>query len=164
MSITKGQGSMESALALSMVVDIFRNTYEKTFIGEMVTDDDSTIRAVLSHNEKKGRLSHDVPPPKFLADPGHRVKVIVEPIFAKVSKTKAINRIKNIDTMRIKKYTSCYIVQNREGDFNKFVANVLAPIEHLFNEHSYCDAEWCWSKEMDEKVHEILSTKTKSKV
>ena len=152
---------MQSALALSMVDDIFRNTHEKTFIGEMVTDDDSTIRAVLSHNEKKGRLAPDVPPPKFLADPGHRIKVMVKPIFAKVSKTKPI---KNIDAMRIKKYTSCYIVQNREGDFNKFVANALAPIEHLFNEHSYCDAEWCWSKEMDEKVHEILTTKTNSNV
>ena len=81
-------GSMESALALSMVDDIFRNTHEKTFIGEMVTDDDSTMRAVLPHNEKKGRLSPDVPPPKFLADPGLRVKVMGKPIFAKVSKTK----------------------------------------------------------------------------
>ena len=114
---------------------------KKTFIGEMVTGDDSTMRTVLTHNEKKGRLAPDVPPPKFLADPGYRVKVMVKPIFTKVSKTKAINRIKNIDAIRIKKYTSCYIVQNREGDFKKFVANVLAPIEHLFNEHSYCDAE-----------------------
>jgi hypothetical protein len=63
-----------------------------------------------------------------------------------------------------KNYTSCYIIQNREGDFKKFVANALAPIKHLFNEHTYCDVEWCWSKEMDEKVHELLSTKTKSKV
>ena len=155
---------MESALALSMVQDTYRETYQKAFIAEMVTDDDSTMRAVLSHHDKKGKLSNDVPAPRFLADPGHRVKVMVKGIFAKVSKTKAINKIKNIDAMRIKKYTSCYIIQNREGDFKKFVANALAPIEHLFNEHTYCDAEWCWSKEMDDKVHELLSTKTKSKV
>jgi hypothetical protein len=86
-----------------MVDDTYRETYQKAFIAEMVTDDDSTMRAVLSHHDKKGKLAHDVPPPKFLADPGHRVKVMVKAIFAKVSKTKAINRIKNIDAMRIKK-------------------------------------------------------------
>ena len=58
--------------------------------------------------------------------------------------------------MRIKKHTSCYIMQNREGEFKKFVKNALAPLEHVFNNHAFCDAAWCWSKEMAEKVDEVL--------
>ena len=77
-----------------MVDSVFRKTNAKAFINEMVTDDDTTMRAVLSHNNKKGRLSSDVPPPKFLADSGYRIKVMVKPIFAKISKTKAMNKLK----------------------------------------------------------------------
>ena len=74
-------GSMESALSLSMVDSVFRKTNAKVFINEMVTDNDTTMRTVLSHTKKKGRLSTDVPPPKFLADSGYSVKVMVKPFL-----------------------------------------------------------------------------------
>ena len=47
-------GSMESALTLSMVDDLYSKTNGNAFVHEMVTDDDTTMRAVLCHNNKKG--------------------------------------------------------------------------------------------------------------
>ena len=108
--------SMESALALSMVDDVFKNG--KAFINEIVTDDDTTMRAVVSHNKKKGRLSSDIPPPKFFADPGHRVKVMVKPIFVMVTTTRIPDDVKNLDALRLKKCTSCYIMRRRTDDFH----------------------------------------------
>ena len=46
-------------------------------------------------------------------------------------------------------------MQNRQGDLKKFVANATAPIEHLFNTH--IDSSWCWSREIEDKVEEIIS-------
>ena len=61
--------------------------------------------------------------------------------------------------MCIKKYTSFYIMQNRQGDFKKFVENARAPIEHLFYEHAYCDASWCWAKDIEQKKNEIIQNR-----
>ena len=157
-------GSMESKLALCMVTDICRETNGAANVGELVTDDDSTMRANLKHktNNNKGKLDDNVPEPTFLADPGHRVKVMVKKLFARVSKNKDPNKIKNIDALRIKKYTACYITQKRTGDFGDFVRNALAPVEHMFDNHIYCDSSWCWSKEVQDKVHRILLDRKKS--
>ena len=59
--------------------------------------------------------------------------------------------------MRHKKYTSCYIHQNRNGDLKKFVRNMIAPVKHLFNDHSFCDPAWCWSKDVQQNVEKILT-------
>jgi hypothetical protein len=157
-------GSMESSLALKLIEQLHDETNQKAFVNELVTDDDATTRTILTHKHKKCRLPMNIPQPVFLADPCHRVKAMVKPIFARVSKTKNMNNIRNIDAMRIKKYTSCYIMQNRQGCFKKFVANATAPIEHLFNNHIYCDSSWCWSREIEDKVHEIISMRNNKKV
>ena len=34
--------------------------------------------------------------------------------------------------------------------------NALAPVEHMFDNHIHCDASWCWSKEVQDKVHRTL--------
>ena len=52
----------------------------------------------------------------------------------------------------------------RQGCLKKFVANETAPIEHLFNNDIYCDSSWCWSREIENKVHEIISMRNKNKV
>ena len=66
------------------------------------------------------------------------------------SVTRNPDEIKTIDALRLKKYTACYISQNRDGNFEKFVQNARAPIEYLFANHEFCDNSWCWSKEIDE--------------
>ena len=55
-------------------------------------------------------------------------------------------------------------MQNREGDFDTFVRNALAPLEYLFNNHAFCDAAWCWAKEIEQKVDEAIKLRAKNKV
>ena len=74
-------GSMESTLALRIVEGLHKSTKKKAYVQKLVTDDDSTMRSNLCHNDKKAKLNVSVPEPAFLADPGHRVKVMVKGIF-----------------------------------------------------------------------------------
>ena len=143
-------------MALKLAHELFDKTGGKAHVSQMITDDDATTRSLLSHNHKKGKLRRDVPAITFLADPGHRLKVMLKPIFGKVTNAKGKIGIRKVDAMRIKKYTAFYIMQNREGDFNYFLKNARAPIEHLFNEHAFCDASWCWAKDMQKRVDEVV--------
>ena len=93
---------MESKVALHMVTELCLLSKNKVFVREIVTDDDTIMRANLKHT-KKGKLHDKVPDPRFLAGPSYRVKVMVKSIFAKATKTKDSNNIKTIDTIRLKK-------------------------------------------------------------
>ena len=104
-------GSMECALALVMLIEINEST-QKMHINQIVTDDDTTMRSNIKHECNKAKLPLEIPKPKFLTDPGHRIKVMIKGIFSKAIKIKDRNKIKTIDTLRIKKYTSLYIHQN----------------------------------------------------
>ena len=73
---------MESELALKSTVDLFKETNNNELVSQLVTDDDSLMRAYLSHENKKGKLPLNVPASRFLADPGHMVKVMVKGIIA----------------------------------------------------------------------------------
>ena len=101
---------MESQLALKMSHNLFEKALGKAHVSKMVTDDDATTRSLLSHKHKKGKLCNDVPAITFLADPGYRCKVMVKSIFGNVSETKSSQNIRKVDAMRIKKYTSFYIM------------------------------------------------------
>ena len=150
---------MECSLALNLTQKIYNGTQKKASIGEIVTDDDTTMRSNIRHNGDKAKLPLHVPEPRFLADPTHRIKVMVRNIFAKAVKSKNVQKIKTIDALRTKKYTSLYIHQNRTGDFSSFLANAMAPVEHLFNNHSFCNPEWCYSKALEDKIDEIIVLK-----
>ena len=39
---------------------------------------------------------------------------------------------------------------------NELCIKAKAPIEHLFNCHTWCDAEWCWAKKLDDALFKIL--------
>ena len=121
-----------------------------------MTDDDSTLRDHCSSAENGGKLRPGMGQPKFLADPTHRTKVMSRPIFNLVQGTKNPDEIKMIDALRLKKYISCYILQNRNGDFDKFVANAKAPVEHLFDNHEFCDESWCYAKELTCRTEQLV--------
>ena len=36
-----------------------------------------------------------------------------------------------------------------------FVNNAKAPIEHLFNDHTWCDSLWYWSKKIEDKKNRV---------
>ena len=129
-----------------------------------MTDDDSTMRSHLRNIINGGKLPDDIIQPNFLADPSHRVKVMCKAIFAMVSDTKDPDKCKTVDATRIKRYTSYYIRQNRSGPLLDFVANAKAPIEHLFNDHTWCNPSWCWSKEVQENEDKITSVLLAKKV
>ena len=38
-----------------------------------------------------------------------------------------------------------------------FVKRARTPIEHLFNNHEWCDPEWCWAKSLNEKQEKMMS-------
>ena len=87
---------MEASAILKMVEDAFLNRL--FFIDIIVSDDDSTMRAVLKHPSKgargqvlkssKGKLHEDIPDPYFLADPSHSVKVVPKHIFYIVNQSR----------------------------------------------------------------------------
>ena len=69
-----------------------------------------------------------------------------------------------IDALRLKKYVSCYIVQHRNGDFETFVANAKAPVEHLFDNHEFCDESWCYAKELMFQTEQLVTQSQEQQV
>ena len=63
------------------------------------------MRSNIKHKGDKAKLPSNVPEPTFLADPTHRIKVMVRKIFGKAVKSKKPQKIKTIDALRLKKYT-----------------------------------------------------------
>ena len=152
-------GAMESELALVLTEEVHNESDGHVYVGNFVSDDNSSMRCHLQHqsSDPKGKLSNNIPEPKFCADPSHCIKVMSAPIFKMVTKTKDPNKCKQVDALRIKKYTGCCIYKNRNLPISEFVANAKAPIEHLFNDHQWCHANWCWAKGLDNKTHELIS-------
>ena len=102
-------GGMESTLCVELLEKISGDYEERVHVGELVTDDDSTIRSRCQNKKDGGTVRDDVRTPVLLADPGHRVKVMGKAIFKLVGKTKKKDEVKTIDALRLKKYFSLYI-------------------------------------------------------
>ena len=89
--------SMEASDILNMVEDAYYNRF--FIIDLIVSDDDSTMHAVLKHpiigvrgqvlKTSKGKLDVQIPEPSFLADPSHRIKVVAKHICYIVNDSKA---------------------------------------------------------------------------
>ena len=124
---------MDAGVALELYIAMHDDCKYSIFIEYIVLADDSTIRAHLTHDDK-GKISLHIPIPTFLADHSHCIKVISTPIF-KLKKGDTINQreCKKIDALRIKKYTGCYIYQNRNLPLVEMAKKSKAPVEHLFN-------------------------------
>ena len=72
--------------------------------------------------------------------------------------------MKQIDTLKLIKYITCYIAQYRQGDFDYFVKNALAPLEHLFDPHVDHDKQWYWHKELEDISQQFIETAKNKKV
>ena len=81
----------------------------------IVSDDDSTMRALLKHpkNHKRGKLNPEIPEPSWLADPSHRTKVVAKYIFALATLPKNKSTSTNIDAVRVKKYFG-YMIKDKQ--------------------------------------------------
>ena len=150
-------GAMEAAVALELCIQLHDGEYD-VYVEKIVSDDDSTMRAHLRHVSQGGKLPDRIPPPIFLADPSHRIKVMAKPLFKMAkSESKDPERCKKIDALRLKKYIGCWIYQNRNLPIEEFMAKTSAPVEHLFNCHEWCDHQWCWAKELELKKMELVT-------
>ena len=103
-----------------------------------------------------GKLNNGIKQPRFLADPTHRIKVMSKVIFSMLTNTKDLNKCKGADALRIKRYLGYCIRQNCNKDLMTFKKSCNAPLEHLFGNHSHCDPQWCWAKEISDASFKYL--------
>ena len=77
---------MEAGAALAAYKGLYnRISNQTTTIGNIVADDNSSMRSLLRHPtilHRKGGLPPELPEPWWLADPTHRTNVITKPFFA----------------------------------------------------------------------------------
>ena len=87
---------MEASAILKMVEYVF---YNRSFIIDVIiSEDDSTMQAVLKHpsidargqvmKSSKVKLDEEIPYPPFLVDPSHCVKVVAKHIFSIVNESR----------------------------------------------------------------------------
>ena len=153
--------AMEASAALELVIALWNSSNRTVGIEFIVSDDDSTMRAHLQHacNHKHGKLPIDIAEPSFLADPSHRIKVMCKEVFKLALQSKQSSGCELIDALRLKKYIGCFVYKNRHLPPEKFAAKAMAPIEHLFDCHEWCDPEWCYAKEIENRVDTLLTSK-----
>ena len=130
-------GSMESGMALSFVINVFKKTDGRVSIGVIVSDDNCTMRIHYKQGKDGGKLPNHIPTPMFLAEPSHRIKCMAKPIFKLVSSTpvKDPRRCKVIDATQMEKYISCMVSKNRNLPIDQFLPKAKVLLEHLFNRH-----------------------------
>ena len=47
--------------------------------------------------------------------------------------------------------------------FEEFVTNAKTPIEHLFQNHTFCDESWCYAKSISQKLHNAIGNSVRNK-
>ena len=113
---------------------------------------------VIDGKRDKGKLPTWIFEPSFVADPTHRKKVVSKKFFDLAYATVAKSRVSIAIAKRMKTNWGNLIKQNRGNSIETFVQNAKAPLEHIFNNHQYCDAQWCLAlkaqKENKVYVHE----------
>ena len=113
---------MNTSAILKMVEDALYN--HLFIIDVIVSDDDSTMRAVLKHPSKgargqvlkssKGKIHTEISKPSFLVDPSHRVKVVAKHIFSIVNERRDLRyRCNKADALQLKKDWGYMIKKNR---------------------------------------------------
>ena len=145
--------SMEADGALHLVKELDKRGKDdcgvsKLFVEAFVTDDDSSIRAILSHDKSKkkngkGKLPEHIPEPKWLADPSHRTRVVARVIFALATVSNKQSECQMIDAHRFKKYYGYMLKQCKNLTLEEISVRSKAVLYHLFNDHDYCDDSWC---------------------
>ena len=159
-------GSMEPLAILDMVVDLYDNAMRRVVITQLVTDDDSSIKAklkwsnadhMLNHNSfvtptiinrngnetnrpDHGQLPRHMPEPTFVADPNHRKKTLKGELYRHLAKNKEQRcGLTKVDVMRIAQNFAYMIrtLKNKESSA-EFVPAGQAVVEHHFDNHCFC--------------------------
>mmetsp|Transcript_22377 Transcript_22377/g.32687 ORF Transcript_22377/g.32687 Transcript_22377/m.32687 type:complete len:274 (+) Transcript_22377:1478-2299(+) len=165
--------SMEVQAIYKVTVDVWDNC--GFAIGTIVSDDDTTMKSHLKHcyqelikagqikkeewpktksgnkTSDTGRLPlHVKVSPKFLADPNHCKKVVGKYLYVlAVQPKKQAKLIKLFHFIFVTILMPCskkIIHLDFKKDINLIQNQAKAPLEHVFDNHDYCDIAWCYKK------------------
>ena len=119
------------------------------------------MRSILKHKtptSRKGKLPADIPEPSWLADPGHRTKVVTKPIFLLAKKGKKKTKCTRVDALCFKKYFAYMLRTNRNKSLAVMCTAAEAVLEHLFKNHSLCDSKWCHIRQQELQNQNLPTT------
>jgi hypothetical protein len=171
MNYEGSSGAMEPLACLDMTIELYRNKHCK--IGLICADDDASTRSMLrwsnsdymknnnttvypteeiskgpnkgklQKRKDRGRLPADVHEPMFVADPGHRKKVLTG-VLQKMLDSKVDERatLSRMDATRIGKNFGYMIRSLPRLQECKYVDAAQAVLEHHFDNHQHC-GPWC---------------------
>ena len=128
---------MEVGAVLSLYEGIYYKSEKKTTLRNIVSDDDSTMRALLKHefNHPRGKFNVEIPEPSWLADPSRRTKVVTKPIFALAAAPKSKSSCTKVDVIQMKIYYGYMMKINRMKTIAQMQVASKVVIEYLFNNH-----------------------------
>jgi hypothetical protein len=161
---------MEATGMAKIVSRLFANVEDKCYVANLVTDDGSSVRNILTHSYRdlvaalkmtdaewpryvngQKRPDNGLLPLlhaiiKFLADKGHRVRGFTSFLFAESVKSISANGCgcTKVDAERMKRRLSWTLHLHCFGTYEEFKTAVLAVLEHHFNNHTFC-GDWCKS-------------------
>ena len=106
------------------------------------------MRAHLKHKNipnktDKGKLPIWISEPEFKADPVHRKKIVAIKFYKIASAPVATSRVTPAMAKRLKKNWGYMIRQGKDCDIETFKNNAKAVLEHMFDNHKYCNSQWC---------------------
>ena len=147
-------GAMDSDGMLFLMKRVHTVMQGKILYEYIVSDDDNKMKKYLTHPATRptgkknigGRLPKEIPEPKWFADPTHRAKCVAGAFFDLVKSHKKMTKL---DALRLKKYYSYYIKQNRHKTMKDLRENSMAPLFHLFDDHHLCDPSWCHKRKTE---------------
>ena len=130
---------MESQAALEIAQEIYNENKGRVFVKSIVSDDNSTLRAVLKHsrNNRKGKLPDHIPQYRFQADPTHRTKTVATKIYALVKLNKKHSTCTSGDAIRFKVNFRYMLKRNCNKTLQEMSIAARAVINHSFHLLAY---------------------------
>ena len=93
-----------------------------------------------------GKLPLNVPVPKHLhSDKAHRIRGVGYAAFdlKNESKIKNDKGLMKVECLNIKRNMGYYVKTNQDLPDDQFNQQAMCVVQHLFNDHSFCDIKWC---------------------
>jgi hypothetical protein len=150
---TKSPKTMETYSTVLMVKGIF-NSIANVFVEYICIDDDTCMMSHLRLKSEGGNLPDYMPRffPIRISDLNHRIRSIGHHIFDLARAKMETSRLTMAVAYRYKKAVSYFIygMIDLKCTAKQFIANKLAPLEHLFGNHEYC-TEHCPGKKALQK-------------
>ena len=121
----------------------YQNHY--LYLKTIVVNNDSSIRALLKHRlcNPKRKLPADILEPEWLVDPSYLTKVVAKPIYLISLLSKDSCSSTKVDVIQCEKCFGYMIKTNRSKSFSEIMRAYKAVVEHLLDNHEFCDEKWC---------------------